>query len=130
MKTLTTHIVIPNINRFQVDKFLPSKDDDTPYGVLYISFLMVGGKVYGPHGRPVPFVLTITDEPGRGLAKNATPTGASDLIIEQPNAQAGVFSALLAAWEAATPQNKKQRNLAIEDLLVTCGILSADLAGT
>jgi hypothetical protein len=130
MKIMTTQIVIPNIIRVQVDKFLPSKDDDVPYGILYIILLMAGGKVYGPQGKPVPFVLTITDEPGRGLAKNATPTGAYDLIIEQPNPRTGVFSALLAAWEAATPQNKNQRNLAVEALLVTQGVLSADLGWT
>lgn len=128
MKNMATRIVNPDIFRYQVAKFLPFEDEDTPYGILYINFIMVGGRIYGPRGMSGPFELKITNDAGHGLAKNAMPMGLNDLIVEQPNPTTGVFTALLTAWKGAGTKNA--RNLAVEALLVSHGILTADLAGT
>jgi hypothetical protein len=118
MITLTTPIVIPNVNRIRVTEVLFF--DRSESARVYLSFLAAGGRSLDTH-------VNVTNAGAMCLDANAAAVGFDDFLSRELREMTGAYDAIEAAYRSGATRAAAKRNVAQK--LLDLGILGASLAG-
>jgi hypothetical protein len=125
MRTLTTPIAMPNVNRIDPIRVRDNRDDGTPSMTLVVQLVGVGGRNGGI------FALVARDTGSSdSLTLNAAPTSYTDIVIRHEGTPINnACSALGTAYDNA-PGNRAAKRDAVLDAAYAIGMIAATLAAT